>query len=433
MLDTDQEIVECLSQTLGRAVGYGENALGGYDPNGSSKLVVIKKNQAKSVEQQIYDAVSSTAHNWIVFDKLDFAEETEVSMHRVYCNRAAVQSAIEGTEAQCINYDQWCDEKGVAEASCVAEFFNNRLNVSGLPISNAEIGSNTTLDGRQSKAYFRFNGFEVNGAQNVILTSLDFRGAGHVEDHALDPDMIRNDGSQDVWIHRNSFDLTGDSAFDVKNAAHNITMSFNRLMDVKRASLHGSSNDEAGIENIRTTMHHNAFVTRDARFEDFSNTARRVPLIRGGRTHMFNNLFMNYRKDVFSARVGAQVLWENNVLMVNQEIAGVSLGTLGNELARDNYTDDDATNQSSFRAEGTFVWFSDSACNLNEASSLEITNAWGTVEAPGYSIDSVKTEAGQNLVDYISATAGKYGEMPFNSPLANDMNYVLGLGKVSCQ
>ncbi|MFD1217115.1 pectate lyase family protein [Microbulbifer celer] len=442
-LDTDQKIVECLSKTLGNAVGYGEDATGGYDAAGNSKLVVIEKNQSVSVEQQIYNAVSSDDYNWIVFDKEDFAQETEVSMHRVYCGRSEVQSAIGGTEQQCVNYQDWCSANGVeAGEACVAEFFNTQLNQDGLPIGNTDIGSNTTLDGRGSGAYFRFNGFEIRGVENVILTHLDFRGAGHIEDHELDPDMIRSDASHDIWIHKNSFELTGDSAFDVKQGASGITMSFNRLLDVKRASLHGSSDDRTVNKNITTTMHHNAFITTDDNFSAFSGTARRVPLIRRGKTHMFNNVFLNYRKDVFSARVGAQVLWENNALMVNSE-HGVALGTLRNDLARDNYSSDDADNQSNFRTEGTFVWHSDSACNLNSDASMEIVSTWGEVgnlpadysQASQDSISAELVDAGQPLVDYLIMTAGKGGEAPFNSPLANSQDYVVDLKESSdsCQ
>ena len=444
-LDTDQKIVECLSLTLGRAVGYGELATGGYDAAGNSQLSVIvaPENDAegRSVEQQLLDAIDSDDYNWIVFDKFDFADETEVGMYRRYCDRSEVQTAIDGTEAQCVDYQQWCIDKGISGgAECLAEFFNNRLNTS-LPIRNPVIRANTTIDGRQSNAYFRFSGFAVGtdsaASNNVILTHLDFRGAGHTEDHALDPDMIRSTGgSRDIWIHKNTFELTGDSAFDVKQGAHHITMSFNRLMDVKRASLHGSSDDREINAQIRTTMHHNAFITRDTLYETFANTARRVPLLRRGSSHIFNNLFMNYRKDVFSTRVGASVLWQGNVLLMNAG-NGVALDTLHGELARENSSGDTGN----FRAEGTFVWLADSACNLDTSASREINNSWGTVaDLPSdYSqesqevITAQKAGAGQELADYISATAGKEGEMPFNSPLANDQPYVLDLGKVPCQ
>src|SRR5690606_33881813 len=128
---------------------------------------------------------------------------------------------------------------------CLDEFFNKKLNNKNLTVMrNPVIGSNKTIDGRMSEAYFLFYGFMIGRdssgvstqkSTSVILTHLNFKGAGHTEDHYVDPDMIRNTGeSQDIWIHKNTFDLTGDSAFDVKVGAQNITMSFNKIFDVKR-------------------------------------------------------------------------------------------------------------------------------------------------------------------------------------------------------
>lgn len=448
-LQTDQEIVECLSQTLGRAVGYGENALGGYDPSGNSQLTIITKNSSVSVEQQLLDAVTGDDHNWIVFDKYDFASESEISMHRLHCANPDVLNAIGGTEAQCIDYRQWCADKGIASDNCAAEFYNDRLNDNDLPIRNIRIGSNKTLDGRMSKGYFRFNGFAIGSdssgqpvetAESVILTHLDFRGAGHTEDHGLDPDMIRNTGaSHDIWIHKNTFDTTGDAAFDVKVGAYDITISFNKLINVKRAALHGSSDSRTINEQITTTMHHNAFITTDDQYSSLGNTLRRIPLIRRGTSHMFENFFMNYRKDILSVRVGASVLWEDNMVMMNrihQEKDDViaALTERGEELARD-------VDGGNFRADNTFVWFSDADCNLDPSLVYQITDASGSVGdlSQHYSQDSRDTiaanylGAGQALADYVTATAGKDGQRPFNSPLGYEPWYVLGLGKVPCQ
>ena len=448
-LQTDQEIVECLSQTLGRAVGYGENALGGYDPNGNSTLTIISKGGSSSVEQQLLDAITGDEHNWIVFDKFDFAGETEISMHRLHCANPDVLSAIGGTEAQCIDYHQWCDDKGISAGSCAAEFYNDRLNDKDLPIRNVKVGSNKTIDGRMSNGYFRFNGFAIGSdssgqpvqtAESVILTHLDFRGAGHTEDHGLDPDMIRNTGaSHDIWIHKNTFDTTGDAAFDVKVGAYDITISFNKLINVKRAALHGSSDSRTINEQITTTMHHNAFVTTDDQYNSLGNTLRRVPLIRRGTSHMFENFFMNYRKDILSVRVGATVLWEDNMVLMNrihQEKDDVyqALAERGEELARD-------VDGGNFRAENTRVWFSDASCNLDPALEYTITDTSGSVPdlTQDYSQASRDTiaenflGAGQALADYVSATAGKHGQRPFTSPLGYEPWYVLGLGQVTCQ
>lgn len=448
-LKTDQEIVSCLSKTLGKPVGYGEKALGGFDPNGNSKLTVITKNSSTSVEQQILTAITGEAHNWIVFDKIQFAQPSEIGMYRLGCSNPTVQSILGATEAECVNYTQWCAKNGVSSANCVTQFFNTAMNKSNNPIRNPVIGSNKTIDGRGSEAYFLFSGFAIGKdqtgtptqtANSVILTHLNFKGAGHTEDHYCDPDMIRSTGaSHDIWIHKNNFDTTGDSAFDVKVGAYNVTMSFNRLINVKRAVLHGSSDSHTIDKQITTTMHNNAFITTDDSYKLLGNTLRRVPLLRHGKTHMFNNVFMNYRNQILSLRVGASALMEDSVFVVNaahQEKSTVeaSLAEVSSNLFKD-------ISDGSFRNDRNFLWFSDSACNLTAATKTTLTATNGTVAnlASNYTAASQTTinnwrfAAGQDLVDYVNATAGKYGQIPYNSPLAADKYYVLSLGKSSCQ
>ncbi|WP_323813449.1 CBM35 domain-containing protein [Cellvibrio sp. NN19] len=449
-LQSDQEIVECLSKTLGSPVGYGENAKGGFNPNGGSKLTVITKNSSVTVEQQLIDALTDNAHNWIVFDKIQFAQPSEIGMYRQYCGDATVQSILGASQAECIDYHSWCARKGFSGLeTCRTEFFNKAMNKSNIPIRIPAIGSNKTLDGRGTEAYFIFSGFAIgkdsNGAptqtsENVIMTHLKFQGAGHTEDHYVDPDMIRSTGaSHDIWIHKNTFDTTGDSAFDVKVGAYDITMSFNRLVNVKRAVLHGSSDSRTINSQITTTMHHNAFVTTDEDYTLLGNTLRRVPLLRRGTTHMFNNVFVNYRNQILSLRVGASAHMEDSVFVVNaahQEKSSLEASLA--ELAANQFKDIDDGN---FRNERNFLWFGSSTCDLNSATKTALTASNGSVSdlALNYSaasqskINSWHFEAGQDLVDYLSATTGKYGQMPFNSPLAGDRHYVLGLGKVGCQ
>ncbi len=449
-LTTDQEIVECLWSSLGRPIGYGENASGGYDPSGGSQLVVIDADLPTSVEQQILSAIEGDEHKWIVFDKDDFAAPVEIGLYRAFCEDAEVLAALGGTAEQCRDYESWCSANGISgEEACLEEFFNVRLNDPNLPIRNPVIGSNKTIDGRMSEAFFRFSGFAIGRdstgtptqtSTSVILTHLNFVGAGHTEDHGLDPDMIRSTGaSHDIWIHKNSFDTTGDSAFDVKVGAYGITMSFNRVVDVLRATLHGSSDSHTIDTQITTTMHHNAFVTRDGSYLTLGNTGRRVPLIRHGKTHMWNNLFVNYRKDILSVRVGASVLQEDNAFVVNaalQEKGTVeaSLEELSTNLIRD-------VDGGNYRVDGNLLWFSDGSCTLDLGTETPLTAASGTVgdlaadygDASRASIDAVRAESGQSLVDYVSATAGKYGEVPFNSPLAKPIDEILAGARVSCQ
>jgi len=449
-LQTDQEIVKCLSDTLGRPVGYGEKATGGYNPAGGSKLTII--NKASSVEQQILNAISNDNFTWIVFDKRDFAAKTEVGMYRNFCSDAAVLSKLGATTAQCIDYKAWCSAKGKGTGlACEDAFFNatSTLNDANLPIRNPMVGSNKTIDGRGANAQFIFSGFKIGSdltgtpvdtKNNVIFAYNDFRGMGHIEDHNLDPDMIRSTGaSRDIWIHKNTFDTTGDSAFDVKVGAQFITMSFNKVVDVIRATLHGSSDSHTIDTQIRTTMHHNLFTTRDAQYDSYGNTARRAPLIRHGQSHMWDNAFFNYPKDVLSIRVGAALLWEDNMFAVNQthqEKSDVtaSLTELAGNLTKD-------VSGGTYRGDRVFLWFSDATCALNAATKTQLAAASGSVTdmSQNYTTASRSTilaqrrPAGQSLVDYISATAGKTGQQPFNSPLALTQEQVVAQGRVSCQ
>jgi pectate lyase len=449
-LTTDQEIVACLAATLGRPVGFGEQALGGYDPGGGSRLVVIEKRDDVSVEEQLLLAIAGDEHAWIVFDKEDFADDTNIGLYRAFCDDAAVQSALAGSAEECLDHGKWCASRGYdEEAECLDRFFNGALNDGDLPIRNPVIGSNKTIDGRLSNAHFLFSGFAigsdssgspVNTSSSVILTHLSFHGAGHTEDHELDPDMIRSTGaSHDIWIHKNDFVLTGDSAFDVKVGAYDITMSFNRVVDVLRATLHGSSDSREINEQITTTMHHNAFVSHDERYMDLGNTGRRVPLLRRGTSHMWNNAFFNYRKDIVSVRVAGSLLWENNALLVNESLAEkssieASLDELASNLVRD-------ISDGNFRAEGTRLWFADATCAIQAGTERSIAPSSGSVDdlvvqygdASRAIIESEMRPAGQGLVDYISKTAGKTGEAPFNSPLARSQTEVLMDPRMSCQ
>ncbi|WP_129350162.1 pectate lyase [Sorangium cellulosum] len=450
-LQSDQEIVQCLAETLGRPVGYGERALGGFDPDGNSRLTVITTRSNVSVEQQIYDAVTGDEHNWVVFDKDDFRSDHDIAMYRLKCSEPAVLAKLGATERQCVDYQEWCDAKGVPAADCEYEFFNVAMNDADLPVRNVVIGSNTTIDGRMSRAIFRFSGFAIGRdstgtptqtSESVILTHLSFKGAGHVEDHGLDPDMIRSTGaSHDIWIHKNSFSFTGDSAFDVKVGAHDITMSFNRVLDVKRATLHGSSDSHTIDTQITTTMHHNAFVTSGSFYDEGRGTARRVPLLRHGSSHMFNNVFVNYYKDFASVRMGGTLLFEDNVFLGGPPIQreksdpGAAFDEWVTRRLSGNVVDD-----GSFTTTGSFAWFSDDACVIDPTYKAAVLAGGGAArdlsqdysEASRARIGMHELGAGQDLVDYVNATAGKDGAVPFNSPLSEGRDAILGLPREAC-
>jgi len=446
-LTTDQQIVACLADSLGAAVGFGYRATGGYDPAGGSQLVVITKNGTTPPEQQILDAIGSPNFKWIVFDKDDFAAPTELAMYRNGCSDPSVLAALDGaTQAECRDHRLWCANHGVSTAACEDTFFNTRLNDSSLSALKVPmIDSNTTIDGRGSNVTFLFSGFKIGSdssgaathtSQNVIVTNNRFAGVGHVEDHNLDPDMVRSTGaSHDIWIHQNTFVNTGDSAYDVKIGAHAITVSFNRLVNVKRASLHGSSDSEAGAANITTTVHDNLYVTTD---EDYGlssyNGLRRVPLLRRGQSHMFNNVFYGYRKDLLSIRVGGRIAFEDNMFLNNVDNSkGDDMAYWVANLIRD-YTG------GSIEVSGSYVWYADSNCQM-QGTPGDLSVSYGSTPDMfgGYDalskdlVNANRLPAGANLAKYVFATAGKGGMTPYISPETPGVTAILAAAPGSCQ
>ena len=451
-LRDEQQIVRCLSVTLGNPLGYGEQARGGYNADGGSDLVVIRTNGNVSPEQQLATAIDSDQHNWIVFDKDDFNAETEVAMYRLQCTNSSVQSALGVSSAsQCIDYKNWCASNGVSTSNCANEFFNQRLNDASLPIRNLAIGSNTTIDGRGANVKLMFNGFKIGAdssgqstrlSNNVIVTNLSFEGAGHTEDHGLDPDMLRITGeSNDVWIHKNSFINTGDAAFDVKVGGYNTTISFNRLVDVLRASLHGSSDSRVINQQITTTLHNNMFITSDAFYSRGRSTLRRVPLLRRGSSHHFNNVYVDYWKDIASVRVGGTLYWEDNLF--------VGLNAVQNEDSdlADAFSkwqvelSDGVVSDGSFTDNGSIVQFANGNCRLDSSYRTGYSGDPGNARnlSLDYSASSLQSIANhkmspnQDLLDYVNATAGVHGAIPYNSPIAKSRSQVLALSQPNCK
>jgi pectate lyase len=274
--------------------------------------------------------------------------------------------------------------------------------------------------------------------QNVILTNLRFAGVGHVEDHNLDPDMIRSTGeSRDIWIHQNTFYNTGDSAFDVKVGAYGITVSFNRLIDVKRAALHGSSDSRTINEQITTTIHNNLFVTNDVNYSNSAfDTLRRVPLMRRGQSHIFNNVFYNYRKDILSVRVGGRIAFQDNMVLNNADEAaakGDDMPYFIDTLLRD-------FQEGGLEISGSHVWFANASCQLQDspgdltASHGSTPDMYAQYGADSQSlIDSNRFTTGEDLADYIFATAGRGGMVPYNSDYTLGRDAIIAAAPDACQ
>ena len=129
-------------------------------------------------------------------------------------------------------------------------------------------------------------------------------------------DIISIEGMSDgapskIWIDHNEFftsmiecDGAGDTEFDgmidVKKGADQITVSYNHLHDHHKVALNGSSDSDTAVRHI--TFHHNLI----------EKVGSRVPLQRGGYSHVVNNLFLDVSVSGINVRMGGHALIEAN-------------------------------------------------------------------------------------------------------------------------
>ena len=114
-----------------------------------------------------------------------------------------------------------------------------------------------------------------------------------------------------IWIDHNTLfsstkecagagDLEFDGLIDNKAGAHHITYSYNHIHDHQKVGLIGSSDSDISDRHI--TYHHN----------HYQNVTSRLPLQRGGYTHLYNNLYSGVLTSGANIRMGGHSLIESN-------------------------------------------------------------------------------------------------------------------------
>lgn len=173
---------------------------------------------------------------------------------------------------------------------------DSKINVKDVAdLSILGVGTNGELDGI---------GIKVWRAENIIIRNLTIH-----EVRAGDKDAISIEGpSNNIWVDHNELYASlnvdkdyYDGLFDVKRDAYNITFSWNYVHDGWKSMLFGSSDSDNHDRNI--TLHHN-------HFKDLNS---RVPSFRYGKGHLYNNYFEGIIDTGINARMGAELLVENNV------------------------------------------------------------------------------------------------------------------------
>jgi pectate lyase len=210
-------------------------------------------------------------------------------------NLAELESALEGDEPRVVSFS------GELQG-------NSALN----------IGSNKTLLGTGG-AHLRGIEIGINNSRNVIVKNV---AVSHViaEGDGEANDAIVISGAHNVWIDHCELysDLDNgkdyyDGLLEIKNGAAFITVSWTHFHDHYKASLISSGDGQVGDVVVRATYHHNYF----------HDIGSRMPSIRFGKAHLFNNYYLdNDFGSCINSRMGAVVKVENNYFRNSEDTIG---------------------------------------------------------------------------------------------------------------
>ncbi|WP_282939946.1 polysaccharide lyase family 1 protein [Paenibacillus sp. RC67] len=176
---------------------------------------------------------------------------------------------------------------------------NGNFSLSG----QVDVKSNKTILGVGSNSGFTGGGLRVKGSSNVIIKNLKIA-------KAVGTDAISIDSSDHIWIDHNdlSSDLTHDKDYydgllDISHGSDYVTVSWNKFHDHYKGSLvgHSDNNSSEDTGHLKVTYHHNSFV----------NVNSRIPSLRFGTGHVYNNYIKNASTGAHS-RMNAQMLVESN-------------------------------------------------------------------------------------------------------------------------
>ncbi|KAB5590939.1 Polysaccharide lyase family 1 protein [Ceratobasidium theobromae] len=178
--------------------------------------------------------------------------------------------------------------------------------VSGAITGNTviRVGSNTSILGK-SGASLTGVGLRILGKTNVIVRNIKISKV-----LASAGDALAVQQSSKVWLDH--LDLSSDrdhdkdyydGLLDITRGSTQVTVSNSYLHDHFKASLVG---------HVDTNAEEDKVITVTYALNKWENINSRMPSVRAGTSHIYNNLFLN-SNDGINTRVGAQILVENNV------------------------------------------------------------------------------------------------------------------------
>lgn len=246
----------------------------------------------------------------------------------------------------------------------------------------------TVIGSSDSSANFGIH--VVGNAHNVIIRNMTI---GLLQGGEM-ADSISIEGNStgkpsNVWIDHNTIfasltmcagagDASFDGGIDMKKGANHITVSYNYVYDYQKVALNGYSDSDTLNVGSLTTYHHNRF----------ENVKSRLPLLRWGKAHIYNNYLNNVHNSGINIRMDALALIESNYFEnVVNPVTSRDSDKIGYWELRNNYVGSGITWTS---ASGTYV----------NATDWASTKTYGST---GY---SYTPDLAANVKARVIATAG---------------------------
>lgn len=295
---------------------------------------------------------------------------TGTQIHAALCNRASSSTPITIQVEGTINHG---NTTAVSGDSC---------STAASVIELKQI-SNVTIIGVGAGAVFDQIGIHIREASNIIIQNVTVKNvkkSGSPISNGGDA-IGMEAGVRNVWVDHTTLEASGgeaegyDGLFDMKNDTKYVTLSYSILRNSERGGLVGSS--ETDLTNSFITYHHNLY----------QNLNSRVPLLRGGTAHVYNNHYVGIVESGINSRAGAKAKVDNNYFEDSKDV----LGTF--------YTEERGTWQTSGNILDNVTWSSDGTDNHPAGPSMTSTT---TVSIPySFALDNASC-----VPSVVSQTAG---------------------------
>jgi len=220
---------------------------------------------------------------------------TGTQIHAALCNRASSSTPIIIQVSGTINHGNTTKVSG---DSCNT----------GADLIELKQISNVTILGVGGGAVFDQIGIHIRESSNIIIQNVTVKNvkkSGSPTSNGGDAIGMES-GVRNVWVDHVTLEASGgeaegyDGLFDMKADTKYVTLSYSILRNSERGGLVGSGDTD--LDSSFVTYHHNVY----------QNLNSRIPLLRGGTAHSYNNHFIGIVESGINSRVGAKIKVDNN-------------------------------------------------------------------------------------------------------------------------